>query len=182
MINDKKMKFIKSENNVNFYLFKPSIFKLYYDDNISLEVPAHRNTFSHKIHMFSYILFGGGYRILYLEKDGEILSYIAFTKAKDWIVKNSKKNDYYTIFLWTYPKHRSRGLATIMSKTMLEELSLNYNLFYKTISTENISSIKVAQKCGFELKCNAKKKGFLHTIYENDKGNLYLYCKANNIT
>lgn len=90
----------------------------------------------------------GGYSILYLEQNGEIISYIIFVEANNRIIKNCEKNDYYTIFLWTYPEYRGKGIATLMSKVMLQDLKLNYNHFYKTISKNNISSIRVAEKCG----------------------------------
>lgn len=32
MITDKKMKLVKSEDGINYYLFKPSLFSLYYND------------------------------------------------------------------------------------------------------------------------------------------------------
>ena len=95
MIVDKRMKFIKSENDINYYLFKPSILSLYYNEKIKhKEYPVHLHTLSHKLHMLLYIVTNirwGGYRVLYLENKGEILSYIAFTKANNRIIKNCEK-------------------------------------------------------------------------------------------
>lgn len=98
-----------------------------------------------------------------------------FVKANKKIIKNCEKNDYYTIFLWTYPEYRGNGLATEMAKFMLYDLDLNYNCFYKTISKDNISSIKVAEKCGFYIECESVKTRFLHTIHKVEKGEQYLY-------
>ena len=91
MINDKKMKLVKSENGINWYLFKPSFFSLYYNDKSfkHKEAPPHRFSLSHKLHMIWYMMaIQGGYSILYLEQNGEILSYIVFVKANNWIIKN----------------------------------------------------------------------------------------------
>lgn len=118
----------------------------------------------------------GGYSILYLEQDGEILSYIIFLKANDRIIRDCEKNDYYTVFLWTYPEHRSKGLATLMSKTMLQDLQLEYNHFYKTISKDNIPSIRVAEKCGFRTESDCVKTRWMHTIQKVDDGQQYLYA------
>ncbi len=180
MINNKRMHFIKSENKINYYLFKPSIFHLYYNDSNkkNADEPIHRYSIMHKIHMMFYILMGG-YNVLYLEKGGRILSYIVFTKANDLIIKNCDKNDYYTIFLWTYPQYRGQGLATLMSKTMLNDLNLNYNHFYKTISKDNISSIRVAEKMHFSVKSDSVKKGIFHTINSVKNGTQYLYWLTN---
>lgn len=177
MILDKRMKLIKSENGINYYLFKPYIFSLYYNDNKKHKVePSHRYSLTHKMHMLWYILaVRGGYSILYLEKDGEILSYIIFVKANQKIIRNCEKNDYYTIFLWTYPEHRGKGLGTLMANTMLHDLSIQYNHFYKTIDKDNFSSIRVAEKCGFEIECDSMKNGILHTINKVSNGTQYLY-------
>lgn len=160
MINHRRMKYIKSENKINFYLYRPTIFSLYYNDiKKHREEPVHRFSLPHKLHMLWYVL-SGGYRILYLEKDNEILSYIIFINANRTIIRSCEKNDYYTIFLWTYPEHRGKGLATMMSKVMLNDLSIPYSHFYKTINKDNIASICVAEKCGFHIRCESVKKEF----------------------
>lgn len=178
MIKDKKLELVKSEGDINYYLFTPSLFSLYYNESSDnhKEEPAHRNSISHKLHMLWYVL-NGGYKILYAEKNNEILSYIIFTKANNKIIKNCDKDDYYTIFLWTYPQFRGQGLATLMSKTMLDDLNIKYNTFYKTINKDNYASIKVAEKCGFTIKCVSVKTGLLHTINFTDNGTQFLYYK-----
>lgn len=178
MIDDKRMKLVKSENEINYYLFKPSLFSLYYDDKDfkHKEEPPHRFSLSHKLHMMWYIMsIRGGYSILYLEQNGEIISYIIFVKANNRIIRNCQKNDYYTIFLWTYPEHRGKGIATLMSRAMLQDLQLNYNNFYKTIDKNNISSIRVAEKCGFYVDSECVKTRWLHTILRVNNGTQHLY-------
>lgn len=178
MIYSKRLKLIKNENGINYYLFKPSLFSLYYNDKDfkHQDEPIHRFSLSHKLHMMWYMAaIKGGYSILYLEENGEILSYIVFVRANNRIIRNCEKNDYYTIFLWTYSDHRGKGLATLMSKTMLQDLGLEYNHFYKTISKDNIPSIRVAEKCGFSLEGDCVKTRWLHTIRKVDNGQQYLY-------
>ncbi len=51
-----------------------------------------------------------------------------------------------------------------MAKTMLNELSLDYKHFYKTILNDNTPSICVAEKSGFHYECDAIKTGKLRTI------------------
>ena len=178
MIDDKRMNFIKNENGINYYLFRPSFFSLYYNDRKFKhnDEPSHRFSLSHRLHMMWYTMtIQGGYSILYLEKDGEILSYIIFVKANNKIIRNCAQNVYYTIFLWTYPEHRGKGLATLMSKTMLQDLQLEYSRFYKTISKGNIPSIRVAEKCGFRPEGDCVKTRWLHTVQKVDNGQQYLY-------
>ena len=117
----------------------------------------------------------GGYSILYLEKNGEILSYIVFVRVNNRVIKGCEKNDYYTVFLWTYPEHRGKGIATLMSKTMLQDLELNYSHFYKTIIKDNISSIRVAEKCGFYNESETHKKAyFIQFIRLRTENNTYI--------
>lgn len=58
MITDKKMKLVKSEDGINYYLFKPSLFSLYYNDKNfkHKEEPPHRFSLSHKLHMMWYMM------------------------------------------------------------------------------------------------------------------------------
>ena len=178
MITDKKMKLVKSEDGINYYLFKPSLFSLYYNDKNfkHKEEPPHRFSLSNKLHMmWNMMATRGGYSILYLEKNGEILSYIIFVRVNNKVINGCEKNDYYTVFLWTYPEHRGKGIATLMSKTMLQDLELNYSHFYKTISKNNISSMRVAEKCGFKIESDCVKTRLLHTIQRVQDGTQYLY-------
>lgn len=182
MISHKRMEFIKSENGMNYYLFTPSLFSLYYDDGAIKHAvePKHRYSIKHKLHMIGYIFqFGGGYKILYVEQNQEILSYIIFVKANNRIIKKCESDDYYTIFLWTYPEHREKGLATKMANVMLHELSLNYNHFYKTIGKDNFASVKVAEKSGFTVKCDSVKTKIFRTIHQVEKGEQFLYWFKN---
>lgn len=172
MIKDKRMQFIKSINGLGFYLFKPSVFRLYYENR--KDDAKHCKSFTHKLHMLFYII-RGGYRILYLTKNDKIISYIVFTCAGDRIIKGSTKNDYYTIFLYTFPQYRGQGYATLMANIMLNELNLKYRYFYKTISKENNSSIKVAEKSGFEIVADANKVGLIHKIIPVKNGDQFLY-------
>lgn len=63
-----------------------------------------------------------------------------------------------------------------MSKTMLQDLQLEYNHFYKTISKDNIPSIRVAEKCGFRTESDCVKTRWMHTIKKVDDGQQYLYA------
>lgn len=59
MIEDKRMSLLSSEDGIDYYLFKPSLFRLYYDNR--KDDVAHRHSITHRMHMIAY-LFGGGTR------------------------------------------------------------------------------------------------------------------------
>ena len=75
MITDKKMKLVKSEDGINYYLFKPSLFSLYYNDKNfkHKEEPPHRFSLSHKLHMMWYMMAtrGGGTPYFILKRTGK---------------------------------------------------------------------------------------------------------------
>ncbi len=63
-----------------------------------------------------------------------------------------------------------------MSKTMLEELPLHYDRFYKIVGKKAMSSVRVAEKCGFSVVSDATETRWLHTIRRTDKAGRYLDC------
>lgn len=65
MIKDKQMKYMGSSNGLDYYLFTPSLFRLYYEKRDDDAV--HTKTLSHKVHMCLYLIRGGLQRPLCLE-------------------------------------------------------------------------------------------------------------------
>lgn len=180
MIEDKRLKYIISEDGYDFYLFTPSVSCLYYPEQIKREEPPHRYASAHKAKMLRYILMGG-YNILYAAKNDVIASYIIFTKSNKNIIRGTDKRDYYTIYLWTYPEYRGQGLGTVMANTMLEKIGLDYRYFYKTIVKTNLPSIRVAEKSGFKNISEARREGVFKIIcpVESD-GSQYLFRREKN--
>lgn len=112
-------------------------------------------------------------------KDDEVISYFVFTRSSDRIVAGTSDRDYYTVFYWTYPEHRGCGYATEMADYLLNNLSQDYDSFYKTILKSNTSSIRVTEKLGFERVGGAQKEGLLHRICLNENGGTWLYKYTN---
>ena len=182
MIKSKRMSFVMKKEGIDYYLFKPSLFKLYYKEAKGRIEPSHRHSLGHIFHMILYVL-GGGYRILYAvnSADDSIAAYIIFLKSKDKVVSGSSKEDYYTVFLWTYPEFRFRGLASKLASVMLHDIGIQYRYFYKTIDKDNWGSIKVAEKNGFLKVSDANKVGVIHKIIPVKQGKQYLYRFENSI-
>lgn len=57
MISDRRMKYLGSANEFDYYLFAPSFFRLYFENR--QDDATHMRTLSHKIHMCIYLLWGG---------------------------------------------------------------------------------------------------------------------------
>ncbi len=70
MIKDKRMTLVKSKNEINYWLFKPSILSLYYNDKALGHDPEliYRKSLTHKLHMIWYLVFGGGTEFYILDR------------------------------------------------------------------------------------------------------------------
>ena len=170
---DKKyIKRIEKRGDYEFYIFKPSPFRLYF--HTRKDDAGHRKSFFHYFHML-FLLLSGGYRILYLIKDDEILSYVAYCKAGKRVIAGSSYDDLYTIFIYTFPNFRGCGNASLLGSFMLEYLSNEYRYFYKTISKTNIQSKKVAEKCGFAYYSESVRSKLFRIIIPVDNGTQFLF-------
>ena len=172
------MTFLKNEDGIDYYIFKPSFFRLYYEKT-SNDAP-HRRSFTHKLHMLFYLLMGG-YKVLYLALNDKIVSYLVFTRSRNLFVQSSNPRDIYTIFLWTYPEFRNRGYASKTANFLINDTCFDYDNIYKTIALENAPSLKVAEKSGFINTGRARKKGLCRRIVKASEGDFYLmkYTRSN---
>lgn len=99
----------------------------------------------------------GGDKILYCERNNEIVAYVIYTRCRRHVFNSGNKNDYYVIFYYTYPEYRGYGYAKILMETLLRLIDDN-NDFYECIAINNFASIRAAEKIGF------KKDGFVKKV------------------
>lgn len=173
-LEDKKSKLVYSNNGISYYLYTPSFFRLYWKLDTNNNGPEFRNTISHKIHQVIYLLLGG-YNILYAVENNKVLGYLIYTRSNDLIVENTTKQDLYSIYIWTYPESRNKGVAQSLLKVLLNDLNLDYNFSYKAIKNDNIQSITAAKRVGYEEVYDIKKDGILKTNRKVSNGEWKLY-------
>ncbi len=169
---DNSMIYLFSENSIDFFKFKPSFFKLYFNKK-EIWTPF-RKSILHKFHMILYLM-GGGYNILYAISNDEVLGYLVYTKSKKWIIENSNKNDLYTIYITTNPNYRRNGLATKLVGVLLNNIEKDFVFSYKTIDDNNYGSIKAALNNGYEKLYPIKKCGIMKTIKKVNASSKHLY-------
>lgn len=172
MISDHHMKLLKSEGDVSYYLFKPTVFCMYYDDNKQEKWPVHQKAITHRLHMLFYLL-RGGYRILYMTVGDDVASYIVYNRAGRSVVRGTTRKDIYSIFIWTYPEYRKRGYANQLLREMLHMVP--FEMSYKTIMSDNICSIKTAEANGYRRLFPVKRTKLLHTAYHVKENAYHLY-------
>ena len=116
----------------------------------------------------------GGYKILYLKKDGIVISYVVYTHCGKYSYDSGNRDDYYVIFYYTYPEYRGNRYADKLMK-MLFSLIDDRGNFYECIADKNLPSIGAANKIGFKKVGCVKKTGYLHIPVLSDAGNWGLY-------
>ena len=121
-----------------------------------------------------HICCGGGYKILYCEKNNEIVSYVIYTRCRRHVFNSGNKNDYYVIFYYTYPEYRGYGYAKILMETLFRLIDDN-NDFYECIAINNFASIRAAEKIGFKQDAFVKKSKYLHTLSRVKESSTLLY-------
>ena len=123
MIQNQSMRHIKRDGDLDFYIFTPRIGRFYYQDGKNEEWPVHQTARSHKLHLLFYMLHGG-YRILYLVKNDEVVSYIVYTRCGRNVIRGTTHKDLYTVCIWTYPKFRKQGYSSILLQQFLHGIGL----------------------------------------------------------
>ena len=177
MINDRKMRYIRSEDGLDYYVFSPSLFRLYY--NRTEEWTKHRKTFSHRFHMLYYVL-RGGLKILYKMDGDEVVAYLIYTPAGRTVVQGSTRRDLFSVYITTNPAYRRQGHAAKLVSLLLTGLGLKWDTAYKTIQDSNIGSQKAAFANGYEAVCTVTKSRFFRTVKKKAGTRLKLYARQNN--
>ena len=166
-------KLVFREEELSFYLFNPDFFHLYDKEKKGRCEPVHRYTLKHILHQYVYLLWGG-YKILYCEKNNEIVAYVIYTRCRRHVFNSGDKNDYYVIFYYTYPEYRGYGYAKILMETLFRLIDDN-NDFYECIAINNFASIRAAEKIGFKKDGFVKKSKYLHTLSRVKESSTLLY-------
>lgn len=172
MIVDKQMKYILSDKGMDYYIFSPTLFRQYF--NKKEEWTPHRQTITHKIHMFLYHI-RCGYNILYVMDNDDIAGYLIYTRGGFTVIKNTTRKDVFTIFVTTHPNHRRKNIATNLVNKFLHEIGIEYDTSYKTIYDHNLGSIKAALANGYDVVYSAKKTRLFQTIVPDNENDWKLY-------
>lgn len=109
-----------------------------------------------------------GDKILYCERNKEIVAYVIYTRCRRHVFNSGNKNDYYVIFYYTYPEYRGYVYAKILMETLFRLIDDN-NDFYECIAINNFASIRAAEKIGLKKDGFVKKKVSICTHYQELK-------------
>lgn len=75
------------------------------------------------------------------------------------------KNDLQFTYVLTYPQYRGKGVGEMLLRYGIQTFgSCNHDLWYIT-NTENLASINLCTKVGFDFFSNALRKGIMKITY-----------------
>lgn len=120
-----------------------------------------------------YLIMGD--KVLYLEKDDEIVGYLVYKRTGKSIVQNTTNKDIFYSFYIYIPEYRNLGMASRLANWYIQFCCSSCKSIYKTIAKTNLSSIKVSEKLGFKRIGNVIKTHLLHIVKYNVQGDWYLY-------
>ena len=173
----KKLQFIKNIDGIDYYIYKPSLFGLYYDCYSGNEVPPYFSRLIHKIRMIRE-LYESNYQIVYREKDKKIVGHLVIGRGGSRI-EMSTTNDIVIGPIWVVPNERSHGYGSRGIRFILDEMNVNYNYAYEYIEKDNIPSIRTVEKNGFDFVDDCNEYGLFKVIRPCEEGHLKVYRKLN---
>lgn len=169
MLQHKQLKYINSFEDVDYFLFKPRLFRCYFSGYSAYQ----KSTILHTIRMMIELL-DGGYRVYYMALGNEIVGY-GVVASGGRRLKCSDKKDVVLGPLWVCPEHRGKGLASKLVHTLLNNLGIKYKSAYEYIAKTNTASIKVAEKNGFVNIGAASMTGAMRNVRLNPNGDYFVF-------
>lgn len=162
MIGRTELRFVKSAEGVDFYLFRPRPGRWYYTgwDGWAEDRTAH--TRSHRVRMAIEWL-EAGYRVYYMAKDDEIVGYVTVARGGGRL-RCATRRDIVLGPVYTPARFRGKGYATAGEKAVLHSLEIPYDAAYEYIKKDNAPSLRVAEKCGFTRFADGQIRGRLRRV------------------
>lgn len=109
-----------------------------------------------------------------MEKNGEVVLYVVYTKCRRFVFDSGNPDDYYVIFYYSYPEYRGKGYPSTMMNMLFASLPSGRD-FYECTAKTNQASISAANKIGFSFDGFVRKEGRLHTLVRTNEEKTFLY-------
>lgn len=175
MILHQELKYIKSVNGLDYYLFQPSFNNWFFHDWKGYKEDTEKQTIRQWIRMLIEYMWGGGYYIYYVAQNKSIIGYILISNGGRRVTC-SNINDVVLGPYYTLKEQRGKGIASKMIDSALHDFNISYKNAYCYIKKTNIASLKAASNCGFHIIGNAEIRGILRKLYlvDKDMGAFYI--------
>lgn len=179
ILKNKRVTFLGRYSDVDFYRYKPSLFKPYYMDYPAEDHPNYEGRLVHKIRMMMEYL-RGGYEVIYMVVDGKVVGHLVIANGGRRLAI-SEKEDIVLGPIFVSPDWRGKGIGTIGIRTVLRDLDIPYRYAYEFIKDGNIASIRTVEKNGYQFVCRAEEKGLLKNLITCPEGSFIVYRYTKNL-
>ena len=159
---------IKDKNGKSFEMsvFTPNLFQL---------IPKkfrEEFSFSDRLKLIVRVL--RGYR-LYMVTNGENLCAYTFLK-RNYLHKYAfmRRGDFLINPYYVHPDNRSCGIARKMIEHVMNDLPDHHGRVWAVVKNDNLPSLSVLSKCGFELVGYSEKRLWSHCL-TTEKTHLHLF-------
>lgn len=168
--------FLDRVDDLEFLLFKPSLFRLYDNCYSRNNTPPYINRIIHRVRMIRE-LFLSHYQVIYMRKDGDIIGHLVVGRGGSRIAQSDQK-DIVIGPIWVIPSERSCGYASKGIRYILQAYKGAYRYAYEYIEKDNLASIRTVEKNGFEFVSECNEYGVLKRIKACSGGHLVVYRKG----
>lgn len=168
MIQDKRLQYICSVDDCDYFIFKARLFHYFYT-----RMAPYENLFSRLIRE-SIDFFRGKYYPVYQVVEGEIVAYATVVRGGGRYTFCGS-NDIVICNVWVNPAYRGKGLSSKLIKAITQHCNLFFSVSYAFIRHDNLASIKCFEANGYHKVLNATTSGILHRVIEDSDGRLGVY-------
>ncbi len=169
--------FLKESDGIEYYLFTPSVVKLYDRCYEKQDRPPYYRRAVHKVRMVRECL-RSKYRVVYMRSEGKTVGHLVVGRGGTRIAV-STADDIVIGPIWVIPSERGKGLATAGISFVLHELGEDYENAYEYIKEDNAASIKTVVHNDFELVERCSEFGLMRVLRKDADGDLLVYRYKN---
>lgn len=156
-----------------YFLYRPSLFKLYNTCYTGDEIPPYYARPIHHIRMMRELLFAH-YVVVYMRVGGKTVGHFVVSRGGTRIAASGKE-DIVIGPNWVIPACRGKGLGSKGIDAVLHRLGFEYRYAYEFIEDDNTASVRTVEKNGFTLLGRCAEYGVLKTIKPCEDGKLLVY-------
>lgn len=165
--------YLNSLAGIDYYLFTPSVFRLYDDCYSGDDAPPYLRRVIHRVRMIRERV-KSKYRVVYMRVENKPVGHLVVGRGGTRIAMSTKA-DIVIGPVWTVPSERGRGYASKGIGFILHHAGIEYDNAYEYIAETNAASIRTVEKNGFSLAARCSEYGLLRTLRENETGDQLVY-------
>lgn len=170
MITDKSLRFLKTQDGIDFYRFHARLFHYFY-----IPMAEYEGLRSRMIRE-TIDLLRGRYRVIYMAMGDQIIGYGIITRGGG---RNRfcTRRDAVLCSLYVDPSQRGKGCGRTLVRVLSQLAGVWAKGLYEYVKPDNLPSVRAAEANGFRKIGTAAFFGRLKLIKPDPQGPLHIYWK-----